>query len=32
MNNYPNVITNLNVNSRLNSIAREMDERGFILR
>ena len=32
MRNYPNIITNLNISSKLNSIARDIEERGYILR
>ena len=28
MRNYPNIITNLNISSKLNSIARDIEERG----
>lgn len=32
MRNYPNIITNLNISTKLNFIAREIKERGYILR
>lgn len=32
MRNYPNIITNLNISTKLNAIAREIKERGYILR
>lgn len=32
MNNYPKMIKDLNISSRLNCIAREMDEKGFIIK
>lgn len=32
MRNYPNIITNLNISSKLNSIARDIEEKGYILR
>lgn len=32
MRNYPKIITNLNISTKLNAIAREIKERGYILR